>query len=65
MSGGGAKVKGISELMQENTGIPVETVNPLKNVELNPRQFDPEVLKDQAPFFGVAVGLATRRFGDR
>jgi type IV pilus assembly protein PilM len=65
LSGGGAKVKGIAELMQENTGIPVEMVDPLKNVELNPKHFDPEVIKDQAPFFGVAVGLATRRFGDR
>lgn len=65
LSGGGAKVDGMAALMQENTGIPVEMINPFKNLVVNPKHFDPELLKDQAPFFGVAVGLATRRFGDR
>lgn len=64
LSGGGSKVAGLQNLMQEKTSIPVEMVNPFKNLEV-PRQFDRDELKELAPFFGVAVGLATRRFADR
>lgn len=65
LCGGGAKVSGLLPLLQEKTSIPVEMVNPFKNIEFNPKYFAPEKLKELAPFFGVAVGLATRRFGDR
>ncbi|MBI2412208.1 MAG: type IV pilus assembly protein PilM [Deltaproteobacteria bacterium] len=65
LSGGGSRAAGLKELMQEKTAIPVEVVNPFKNVEADSRHFDKEKLKDSAPFFGVAVGLATRRFADR
>ncbi|MBI5493328.1 MAG: type IV pilus assembly protein PilM [Deltaproteobacteria bacterium] len=65
LSGGGSKITGLQNLMQEKTSIPVETVNPFKNVEASPKQFDKEKLKEMAPLFGVAVGLATRRFADR
>ncbi len=65
LSGGGSKIAGLQNLMQEKTSIPVEVVNPFKNVEANPKQFDKERLKEMAPVFGVAVGLATRRFADR
>ena len=65
LCGGGAKVSGLANLMQEKTSIPVEMANPFKNLVSNPRHFDPERLKELAPYFGVAVGLATRRFGDR
>ncbi len=65
VSGGGAKTRGLSELMQEKTSIPVEMVDPFKNVGIRGKTIDGEKLKSMAPFFGVAVGLATRRFGDR
>ncbi|MBI5586742.1 MAG: type IV pilus assembly protein PilM [Deltaproteobacteria bacterium] len=65
LSGGGSKVAGLQNLMQDKTTIPVETANPFKNLEVNPKTFDRESLKELAPFFGVAVGLATRRFADR
>ncbi len=65
LSGGGSRAAGLKDLMQEKTAIPVEVVNPFKNIEADPRRFDKEKLKDSAPFFGVAVGLATRRFADR
>ncbi len=65
LSGGGSKVSGLHNLMQEKTSIPVEIVNPFKGVDSGGKQFDKEMLKEAAPFFGVAVGLATRRFADR
>jgi len=65
LSGGGSKVIGLQNLMQEKTSIPVEIVNPFKGIEAVGRHFDKDRLKEAAPFFGVAVGLATRRFADR
>jgi type IV pilus assembly protein PilM len=65
ISGGGSKVSGLQNLMQEKTSIPVELINPFKGVEAGGKQFDKDMLKEAAPFFGVAVGLATRRFADR
>jgi len=65
LSGGGAKVAGLQNLMQDKTTIPIEIANPFKNLELHSKSLDMETLKEQAPFFGVAVGLATRRFADR
>ncbi|MBI5233572.1 MAG: type IV pilus assembly protein PilM [Deltaproteobacteria bacterium] len=65
LSGGGAKIKGLGALIQEKTSINVETANPFNNIEYNHKQFDEEYIKAVAPFFAVAVGLATRRFGDK
>ncbi|TAN61657.1 type IV pilus assembly protein PilM [bacterium] len=65
LSGGGAKIKGLIALLQDKTSIPVEIVNPFKGVALGVKDVDEERLGDIGPHFGVAVGLATRRFGDR
>ncbi|MBI1911891.1 MAG: type IV pilus assembly protein PilM [Deltaproteobacteria bacterium] len=65
LSGGCSKINALQNLMQEKTSIPVELVNSFKNIEANPKHFDKDKLKELAPYFGVAVGLATRRFADR
>lgn len=65
LCGGGSKVAGLKELMQEKTGIPVEMADPFKNIDMRIKNADEERLKELAPFFGVAVGLATRRFADK
>ncbi|MCK4846243.1 MAG: type IV pilus assembly protein PilM [Deltaproteobacteria bacterium] len=65
LSGGGAKVQGLLEIMQEATEIPVEIVNPFGGLVYNPKSFDEEFLQEIGPYFGVAVGLGTRRLGDR
>jgi type IV pilus assembly protein PilM len=46
-------------------GVPVEIVNPFKNVEIDNRRFDPNLIMDLAPMAAVAVGLALRRPGDK
>ncbi|MBC8527241.1 MAG: type IV pilus assembly protein PilM [Candidatus Cloacimonetes bacterium] len=53
--GGGAKLKGISEFIQEQINIPTEVFNPFVNIEM------PEKYKDeQDPQLALAMGLAMR-----
>ncbi|MEE9614582.1 MAG: type IV pilus assembly protein PilM [Thermodesulfobacteriota bacterium] len=65
LGGGGARVKDLSAVVQERTAVPVEMVDPFNGLICNPKRFDPDYLSEMAPYFGVAVGLGTRRFGDR
>ncbi len=65
LSGGGARAAGLFAMMQEKTGMPVEMAQPFKGISFDPKVFEEEKLKELAPYFGVAVGLAIRRFGDR
>lgn len=65
LSGGGGKTKGFMEMLQEKAALNVEMVDPFKNIEYSPKDFDDAEIKDLAPYFAVAVGLATRRMGDR
>ncbi|MBI5560754.1 MAG: type IV pilus assembly protein PilM [Deltaproteobacteria bacterium] len=65
LSGGGVKVAGLKETVQEKMDMIVEVANPFNGITCNPKVFDPEKMKDLAPHFGVAVGLATRKLGDR
>ncbi|MBI5887244.1 MAG: type IV pilus assembly protein PilM [Deltaproteobacteria bacterium] len=65
LCGGCAKAAGLLSMMQDKTGMPVEMADPFKGITVSPKDFDEEKLKELAPYFCVAVGLATRRFGDR
>ncbi|GMR04181.1 MAG: type IV pilus assembly protein PilM [Thermodesulfobacteriota bacterium] len=65
LSGGGSKTRGLKNMIQEKTSMPVEMVDPFKNVGAGAGGVDAETLADLAPYFGVGVGLGTRRFGDR
>lgn len=58
--GGGAKLVGITKVIESVTGIPVESVNPMKNIAFNDKIFPVSYLSHIAPFFGVATGLAIR-----
>ncbi len=58
--GGGVKLVGITKVIESVTGIPVESVNPMKNIAFNERIFPVSYLSHIAPFFGVSVGLAIR-----
>lgn len=63
MSGGAARLPGITEYLSTTWGIPVEVARPLERIDVDP------ALAEQAhtagPALAVAVGLALRRFGDR
>lgn len=65
ISGGCAMLNGIAPFLSDKLGIGVELANPFKNIKINSKDFDPEYIQHIAPIAAVAVGLATRRVGDR
>ncbi len=65
LSGGGSKIKDFDTILQQQTGIPVEIVNPFKKIEYNEKSFDIEYLREIGPMMAVGVGLATRKVGDK
>jgi len=65
ISGGGSNIRGFKEHMQEKTSIPVEFVDPFRNVDLAVKDKSAAEIKELSHFFGVGVGLGTRRSGDR
>jgi type IV pilus assembly protein PilM len=64
LTGGGAKLNGLTSVMRERLGVPVELAEPCRNFRLN-KNVDKALLTELAPLLGVAVGLAIRRIGDK
>jgi type IV pilus assembly protein PilM len=61
LSGGGALVPFLPEYLQSKVNVPLEILNPLRNVDYDPEMFqylEPEKI---APLLTVPVGLAMRR----
>ncbi len=65
MSGGGAKIDMLVEVVSQRLGLPVEILNPFRKIKFNEKEFDPEYLQEIGPLVTVAMGLATRRLGDK
>ncbi|MFZ5468521.1 MAG: type IV pilus assembly protein PilM [Myxococcota bacterium] len=65
LSGGTAKIPALFKTIESRVGVPVEIMNPFKNIEIDNRKFDPGFIMDVAPMAAVAVGLALRRPGDK
>ena len=65
ISGGCAKIPDFTRVLSERLEIPAETVNPFKNVKVDPKHFDAGFIGNAAPLAAIAVGLAIRRPGDR
>jgi type IV pilus assembly protein PilM len=62
---GTAKIPALFKTIEARVGVPVEILNPFKNIEIDNRKFDPGFIMDVAPMAAVAVGLALRRPGDK
>lgn len=60
ISGGGSKLKGLSEYLQARFEIPVESFDPFRKIKFDARKFDPDYMRDVIPEMAVAVGLALR-----
>ena len=60
LSGGGAKVAGLTDYLNQETGIEVERFNPFANMKSSKRKIDPEYLKQIAPEMAIASGIAIR-----
>lgn len=65
LSGGGAKTTMLLDIVGQRLGLPVEIINPLQKIKYNEKDFDPEYLQEIGPLMTVAMGLATRRLGDK
>jgi type IV pilus assembly protein PilM len=64
LSGGSAKVSGLSTLLQEIMGVPVSVAEPFGGFTVNKR-VDRSYLAEAAPLFAVAAGLSIRRPEDK
>lgn len=62
LSGGGALIPGVDNLLSDRLAVPVEIFNPLETIKINPRKFDRDSISRMAPLASVVAGLATRRF---
>jgi len=65
LSGGGSKIKDFDIVLQQQIGLPVEVANPFKRIEYSGKNFDMDYLREIGPVMAVAVGLASRRVGDK
>jgi type IV pilus assembly protein PilM len=65
LSGGSCKVSGLAETIQQRQNIPVEILDPFRNIDRNPKQFDPAYLEEVGARAAVPVGLGLRRSDDK
>jgi type IV pilus assembly protein PilM len=65
LSGGSAKIPALVKTIEGRTGVPVEVMNPFRNVDISTGRFDPAYLTNVAPMAAVAVGLALRSQADK
>lgn len=60
ISGGGSKLKGLAQELSERLELPVEILDPFRNIKVDTKKFDPDYLSEIVPEMAVAVGLALR-----
>lgn len=60
ISGGGSKLNGLAEELSARLELPVEVLDPFRNINVDTRKFDPDYLSEIMPEMAVAVGLAVR-----
>jgi len=64
ISGGGAKIPGLRELLEERLGIPISLTEPFRSFAVS-KDIDRSFLAESASLFAVAAGLSIRRPGDK
>ena len=60
ISGGGSKLNGLARDLSARLEMPVEILNPFRNINVDTNKFDPDYLSEIMPEMAVAVGLAVR-----
>ncbi len=60
ISGGGSKLRGLARDLSQRLDLPVEVLDPFRNIKVDSKKFDPEYLSEIMPEMAVAVGLAMR-----
>ena len=64
LSGGGAKVPGLREILEESMSVPVRLAEPFRSFTVA-KDIDRNFLVDVSPIFAVGAGLSIRRPGDK
>lgn len=65
VAGGVSRTPQIKEALKKRLGVPVEQLDPFRQIVVNEKDFDLEYIQAIGPVFAVAVGLAMRRLGDK
>lgn len=65
LAGGGCKTFNLVEAIAARLNLPVDVLNPFRQLKFSDRKFEKEFLDEIAPIMAVAVGLASRRLGDK
>lgn len=65
LSGGVCKTMGLLESVEQRLGLTVEIINPFRQIKCDEKKFEKEFLDEISPLMVVAVGLASRRLGDK
>ncbi len=60
LSGGGAKVAGLSDFLIQETGLTVEVFNPFLRINTSNKKIDPNYLDSIGPEMAIATGIALR-----
>ncbi len=60
LSGGGSKVAGLADFLNQETGIEVVNFNPFTNMKFSKRKIDPQYLQQIGPEMAIASGIALR-----
>jgi type IV pilus assembly protein PilM len=60
ISGGGSKLLGLAQELSARLSLPVEVLNPFRNIRVDNRKFDQGYINEIMPEMAVAVGLAIR-----
>ncbi|MFN4231435.1 type IV pilus assembly protein PilM [Thermus sp.] len=58
--GGGSRLRGLSTLLTDNLGVNFTVPDPWQGIQVDPKRFDLEKLREMGPEFLVPVGLALR-----
>lgn len=63
--GGSSQVPSLTRFLEKRIEVPVEMINPFKNVIIDSKRFDLDLLQRMAPMAAVSLGLALRRANDK
>ena len=62
LCGGGSMIGGLDSFFADYLKVPVEIMDPMQGVKINPKNFDQSLIDKMSGLSTVALGLATRRF---
>lgn len=56
LCGGGSKLRGLADFLGKSVGINAELYDPLRNIQIQARKLDPEMIEQNRQDFAIAVG---------